>query len=133
MNFVIYVQVLIHRHNYITPLFILQVDAIPVAMVEKICYGKLLLQPQTISIGSFENTPTNDTIPKSLYGTVIVAVFCSSTSESRLLLNESSMVSTENLSNSLISLGLISLFLESPLVKDIVSDVVLTVNQSDVI
>jgi len=93
-------------------------------MAERICYGKLLLQPQTISIGSFENKPTNDTIPKSLYGTVIVAVFCSCTSEALMsanVLNKSSSLSVETLANVLISLGHISLFLESPLIEDIVS------------
>jgi len=93
-------------------------------MVERICYGRLLVQPQTISIGSFENIPTNDTIPKSLYGTVIVAVFCSSASDSWLVLNKSPNGSVENLANALISLGLMSLFLESPLIENIVSHAV---------
>jgi len=97
-------------------------------MVERICYGKLLLQPQTISIASFKNISTNDTIPQNLYGIVIVAVFCSNTSEALLatnVLNKSSSLSTETLTSVLISLGLISLYLESPLIEDIVSDALL--------
>ena len=100
-------------------------------MVEGICYGKLLLQPQTISIDPFKNISTNDIIPKSLYGTVIVAVFCSSTSEALLaadVLNKSFSLPAEILASVLINLGLISLYQESPIAEDIVSNALLQIS-----
>ena len=87
------------------------------------CYGKLLLEPQTYPIGSFENKSTNGRFPSGLYGSVLVAVFCSSDTDEadaggdKELLQEGvdveNKLPSEDVTNALISLGLASLFLES--------------------
>lgn len=91
---------------------------LPVVVADRMCHGKLLIEPQTYPIGSFENKPTNDTFPSALYGTILIAVFCGSDKdEAETEPHEDSdhenKLSSEATTNALISLGLASLFLDS--------------------
>ena len=99
-------------------------------VADRVCYGKLLMEPQTHPIGSFVNKPTNDTFPSGLYATVFTAVFCSSSDKDETdtdSLKEqcedtdpANKLPTEDATSALTSLGLMSLFLESSTI-DLVS------------
>ena len=91
-------------------------------VTDRMCYGKLLIEPQTHPIGSFVNKPTNGTLPSGLYATVLVAVLCSSDKDETDTdsnkepfegTDPESKLPPEDATSALISLGLMSLFLES--------------------
>ena len=94
---------------------------LPTIVADRMCYGKLLIEPQSYPIGSFENKPTNDAFPSGLYGSILVAVLCSSDkdeAETQIELHQDTIdfenkLSSEDTTNALISLGLAFLFLES--------------------
>lgn len=89
----------------------------PTVVADKMCNGKVMIEPQTYSIGSFENKPTNDIFPSDLYGTVLIAVFCSSDKTEDDMQKEDThfdiKLPLQDTANALISLGMASLFLGS--------------------
>ena len=111
---------------------------LPIVVADRVCYGKLLMEPQTHPIGSFLNKPTNDTFPSGLYATVLIAVFSSSDKEEADTddsLNEpcedtdpANKLPPGDVTSALVSLGLTSLFLESSTI-----DLVRMINNVDAI
>ena len=99
-----------------------QVDVLPMLVADRICHGEVLIEPQTYPIGSFENKPTNNIFPSDLYGTVLIAVFGSSDKDEAEADSQEEAQTDDDLENklhsqdvtdALISLGLVSLFLDS--------------------
>ena len=103
-------------------LVVAQVDVLPVVVADKICHGKVLVEPQTYPIGSFENKPTNNIFPSDLYGTILIAVLCSSDKDEAAADSQEepqkdvdleNKLPSQDVTDALISLGLASLFLDS--------------------
>lgn len=112
---------------------------LPTIVADKMCYGKVLIEPQANLIGSFENNSTSDILPSGLYGTILIAVFCGSDKHNTETENQNEPqddIDLENklfpevTSNALISLGIASLFLESSKVDIVRSAIVFTLFNS---
>ena len=96
---------------------------VPTVVADKMCHGKVLIEPQTYPIGSIENKPTNNDFPSSLYSTVFIAVLCSSDKDEAVVDDQEEPhldvdldereIPLEHIADALISLGLASLFLDS--------------------
>ena len=104
-------------------------------VADNMCHGKVLIEPQTYPIGSFENKLTNNIFPSDLYGTVLIAVFCSSDKdeaeadtqeepENSVVLENK--LRSQDVTDALISLGLASLFLDSSVIDFVRAAVLVT-------
>ena len=106
--------------------FVAQVDVLPVVVADNMCHGEVLIEPQTYPIGSFENKPTNTIFPSDLYGTVLIAVLCSSDideaevdtekEEPKKSVGLENKLRSQDVTDVFISLGLASLFLDSSMI-----------------
>lgn len=122
-------------HNDFIVLVVAQVDVLPVVVADNMCHGKVLIEPQTYPIGSFENKLTNNILPTDLYGTVLIAVLCSSDKDeaeadtqeepekSVVLENK---LHSQDVTDALISLGLASLFLDTSTIDSVRAVVLVT-------
>ena len=91
-------------------------------VADRMCHGKVVIEPEKYPIGLFESKPTSDILPSDLYGTILTAVFCSydkdetgtdNLDELQKDVNCESKLPLQNVTGALISLGVASLFLES--------------------
>ena len=91
-------------------------------VADRMCHGKVVIEPESHSIESFENKPISDILPSDLYSAILTAVFCSSDKdktgtdnqdEMQKHVNCESKLPLQGVTDALISFGVASLFLES--------------------